>query len=220
MNKIKADCIFIIMTFCHGLITFLFLGGMPIITFGIFNVVTATGFLLWAFYAGILYLIIRKWIMEENIIGKQIFFALIFSVGAAFAKGVFDLAVRQAENYMDGSFLMVAFVDEMITCFFGMILLFLLFKLTGYEKNTDWKAIKSPFIMVTAVLVAYLSYTLYYLWRKQEGIARYHATEEQISNLDHYLAVHMVIYNPWFYVLFFIAFWWLMRRMFPKKKKL
>lgn len=152
----------------------------------------------------------------KQILMESRFFSIMFGIGSAFVKSVVDSAGGRIDYYMNNSLVISVLGEEIITWFFGMIMLFLLFRMTGYEKNTVWKEIKAPIIMMMVVIVIYVYFVLSALWIQQRGIESNQLTEGQISNWDYIVAVSLAKYNPWLYVAFFIVFWWLMRRMFHK----
>lgn len=218
-NKYKEYGSIIVITLLHGIYTYEFLGGMPYIAVGIVSKITVGAFLMWLIYGLIIYLITQKWIIQTNITIKHCVIALGFGVGTAVIKAGVDFGIEKLINSLKG-FITMAYIDEATTFIFFMLLTYILLVFVAKKKiHFDIKKVKVPLTVLVGIVLSYVGLVVHYVHQNQTAIIEYDATEEQIFNLDYYFGMKILDMNVWFYVVFYITFWWFMRRMTEKTEE-
>ena len=100
---------------------------------------------------------------------------------------------------------------------FGMLLMTVLIVFIAKRKiHFDIKRIKVPMCILIITVLSYVAVVINYIHQNQTAIRAYHATEEQIYNLDYHFGVKILDKNVWFYIIFYIVFWWFLRRLTEK----
>lgn len=218
-NKEKEYVGVIIITLLHGIYTYIDLGGMPYIAFGILSRINVSTFIMWVIYGLVLYLITQMWIIQTNITVKHCVLAIVFGGMTAIIKGSIDWIVEKL-RISSNSVIKIAYTDQITTIVFGILLMVVLLLFIAKRKiHFDIKRIKVPMCILIITMLSYVAFVLNYLHQKQIGIQRYNATKEQISNLDYYFGMKILDGNVWFYIIFYIAFWWFMRRLTEKTEE-
>ena len=217
-NKEKEYVGIIIITLLHGIYTYIDLGRMPHISFGIFDRISVGAFVLWMIYSIFLYMIVQGWMIQTDEILKQSIFAILFGITSATVKGCIDLGVTKLSDYLQ-SIIKLAYIDQITTVLFGMLLMTVLIVFIAKRKiHFDIKTIKVPMCILIITVLSYVAVVINYIHQNQAAIRAYHATEEQIYNLDYHFGVKILDKNVWFYIIFYIAFWWFMRRLTEKSR--
>ena len=211
-NKEKEYISIIILTLLHGLYTYCALGKMPYIALGIFEWVSMSAFLMWTIYSMGLYLIVQKWIVQEDNMKKQYILAVLFGIISAFVKGGIDFIVEKLVNHLK-SVIKLACLDEATTFIFFILLSCVLLRVIARKKICYKKKIKLPLSILIVILISYLAFVGNYLWQNQAAIEVFNANEEEIFNLDYHFGMKILDGNVWFYIIFYIIFWWFMRRL-------
>lgn len=212
-NKEKEYLGIVIITLLHGIYTYIDLGGMPYIAFGILSRINISTFLMWVTYGLVLYLITQMWIIQANITVKHWVLAVVFGGMTAITKGSIDWIVEKLRISYN-SVITIAYTDQITTILFGILLIVVLLIVVAKRKiYFDIKRIKVPMCILIITVMSYVAFVLNYLHQNQIGIQRYNATEEQISNLDYHFGMKILDGNVWFYIIFYITFWWFMRRL-------
>lgn len=218
-NKKKEYISVVIITLLHGIYTYEFLGGMPYIAVGIVSKITVGAFLMWLIYGLILYLITQKWIIQTDITIKHCVIALGFGVGTAIIKAGVDFVIEKWRS-LSASIIKIVCTDQIANIFFGILLIGFLFLVVAKRKvHFDIKRSRGPICAIITVLFFYVVFIVNYLHQNQTAIREYDATEEQIKNLDYHFGMKILDGNVWFYVIFYITFWWFMRRLTEKTEE-
>lgn len=212
-NKEKEYLGIVIITLLHGIYTYIDLGGMPYIAFGILSRITVGAFVMWVIYGMVLYLITVMWIIQANTTVKHCVLAVVFGGMTAIIKGSIDWIMGKLQIFSN-SVITIAYTDQITTILFGILLMVVLLIVVAKRKiHFDIKRIKVPMCILIITVMSYVAFVLNYLHQNQIGIQRYNATEEQISNLDYHFGMKILAGNVWFYIIFYITFWWFMRRL-------
>lgn len=212
-NKEKEYLGIVIITLLHGIYTYIDLGGMPYIAFGILSRITVGAFVMWVIYGMVLYLITVMWIIQANTTVKHWVLAIVFGGMTAIIKGSIDWTMGKLQIFSN-SVITIAYTDQITTILFGILLMVVLLIVVAKRKiHFDIKRIKVPMCILIITVMSYVAFVLNYLHQNQIGIQRYNATEEQISNLDYHFGMKILAGNVWFYIIFYITFWWFMRRL-------
>lgn len=218
-NKEKEYLGIIIITLLHGIYTYIELGRMPHISFGIFDRISVGAFVMWMIYSMILYVIVQMWMNQTHNILKQSIIAILFGTISATVKGCLDLGVTKLSDYLQ-SIIKLAYIDQITTILFGMLLMTFLIVFVAKRKiHFDIKRVKVPMCILIITVLSYIVVVINYIHQNQAAIRDYNATEEQIYNLDYHFGLKILDKNVWFYVVFYIAFWWFMRRLTEKSEE-
>lgn len=212
-SKYKEYSCIIIMTIVHGIFTYRFLGSMPYIAFGILSKVTISAFFMWVIYGITLYLITQKWVMQNNITVRCCIRTCGFGIIVAIIKEGFDLVVEKSRG-LSASVIKIVVTDQITNFVFGILLIVFLFLVVAKRRvSFSKKSVRAPFCTVIAILVGYVAVIGSYLYKIQIETKEYNRTEVEICSLDHYFGMKILDINVWFYVIFYIVFWWFMRRL-------
>ena len=218
-NKEKEYLGIIIITLLHGIYTYIDLGGMPYIAFGILSRITIGAFLMWMIYGMVLYLITQMWIVQVDISVIHCVIAIVFGGITAVAKGSIDWVAEQVQSVLN-SVIKMAYIDQITTILFGMLLMTFLIVFVAKRKiHFDIKRVRVPMCILIITVLSYIVVVINYIHQNQAAIRAYNATEEQIYNLDYHFGMKILDKNVWFYVVFYIAFWWFMRRLTEKSEE-
>ena len=218
-NKEKEYLGIIIITLLHGIYTYVELGGMTYIAFGILSIINVSTFMTWVIYGMVLYLITEKWIIQANIKVKNCVIAIVFGGIPAVIKGGIDWVVDELQLYAN-SVIKMAYIDLISTIFLGMLLMTFLIVFVAKRKiYFDIKRVRVPMCILIITVLSYIVVVINYIHQNQAAIRTYNATEEQIYNLDYHFGLKILDKNVWFYVVFYIAFWWFMRRLTEKSEE-
>lgn len=218
-NKEKEYLGIIIITLLHGIYTYIDLGRMPHISFGIFDRISVGAFVMWMIYSMFLYVIVQMWMNQTHNILKQSIIAILFGAISATVKGGLDLGVTKLSDYLQ-SIIKLAYIDQITTILFGMLLMTFLIVFVAKRKiHFDIKRVRVPMCILIITALSYIAVVINYIHQNQAAIRTYNATEEQIYNLDYHFGLKILDKNVWFYVVFYIAFWWFMRRLTEKQEE-
>lgn len=218
-NKEKEYLGIIIITLLHGIYTYVGLGGMPYIAFGILSKITIGAFCVWMIYGMVLYLITQKWIIQVDITARHCVIAIVFGGITASVKGSIDWVVDKLQIFLK-SVIKMAYIDQITTILFGMLLMIVLIVFVAKRKiHFDIKRVKVPMCILIITVLSYVALVMNYLHLNQVAIRTYNATEEEMYNLDYHFGVKIIDKNVWFYIIFYIVFWWFLRRLTEKAEE-
>ena len=211
-SKYKEYSCIIIMTIVHGIFTYRFLGSMPYISLDVFEGASIKAFIMWLVYNTILYIALQKWVALEKIKWKHGVYAIIFGGISTLIKGCIDLGVGKWSAKSEGV-IKIAYIVQITTIIFGILLISILFKFIAQRKICfNIKKVKVPLIIIIIILCSYMVVTGRYLCEYYKIIQIY-SSKEEVWRLNYYVGGKILDINVWFYVIFYIVFWWFMRRL-------
>lgn len=211
-NKEKEYISIVIITLLHGIYTYCALGKIPHISFAVFDNISICAFFLWMIYSACLYLIVQRWIIQTDSIKRQCIWSVVFGVISAFIKGGIDFGIGKIGDYLQSVIKSVC-LDEVTTFIFFILLTYVLFGVIAQKRIHCKKNIRLPLCVLIAIVMCYIAFVCNYLWQNQAAIERFNANEEEIFNLDYHFGMKILDGNVWFYIIFYITFWWFMRRL-------
>lgn len=218
-NKKKEYLGIVIITLLHGLYTYCELGRMPHISFGILDSISMGAFFLWLIYGMCLYLIVQGWVIQADNMKRHCILSLGFGIISALVKGSIDFGITKLSDYLK-SVIKLAYMDEITTVVFYILLTCILIIFIAKRKiHFDIRRVKVPLTILLGIVLSYVGFVIRYVHQNQTAIIAYDATEKQIFNLDYHFGMKILDGNVWFYVIFYITFWWFMRRLTEKTEE-
>ena len=212
-NKYKEYGSVIIITILHGIFTYKFLGGMPHISFDTFKGASVNAFFMWMIYGMILCFILEKWVLLKKNIFECCISTIVFGGISAVAKGGIDFIIgRLGAKLQD--VIKIAYMVQTVTVLFGMVIIcVLIFCVAKKRIYFDVKRIKIPICILGSIVLLNILSASNYFNQYQKAVQEYAVSEEVKWKLNYYFGGKILDINVWFYVLFYIAFWWFMRRL-------
>lgn len=218
-NKQKEYVSIVIITLLHGLYTYCALNKIPHISFMVFDNISIRAFLMWLIYGMCLYLIVQKWVIQADNMKRHCILSLGFGLISALVKGSIDFWIAKVSDNLESVIISVC-MDEATTFIFFMLLTCILIIFIAKRKiHFDIRRVKVPLTILLGIVLSYVGFVIRYVHQNQTAIIAYDATEEQIFNLDYHFGMKILDGNVWFYVIFYITFWWFMRRLTEKTEE-
>ena len=214
MNNEKMRLLlFSVITLLHGIIVYLLMYKMAIVSLIIADRKTAVGCMLWILYGTGIYLI------EKHETSKQIVFGMIFGICVFICKGLLDMFVSHMEEIRSTSYIGIARGEAITNVLFGLCLIFLV-KLITCKFHILFDKANAKWLIIPIVIVAVMACAFMYIdSNATQTIAVYQCSDlSELYQIDAQYAVKFLNIEVWLYVIFYISVWFSLDKILCENK--